>query len=245
MIISIWGLRLAQKTGGLFNKHQNDAAMDGNLDALAKRDFLDDQMNTDDFLDLILQDSHDDFNAVCNPQSTFFENETYGASSILPSGSLQENYAIDILDLISLEKVLELHQTVSWETPNEQTPSHDDSERKPFTDEVNFSSLPDHNYFQTKEKCDESSSNDKTDTSDVDQTTRPSVKKTSKYLERRKKNNVASKRSREIRKGKYVEMEIQANELEEENKKLRIRIEKLEMLTQQMKEILVKRLTKD
>lgn len=65
-----------------------------------------------------------------------------------------------------------------------------------------------------------------------------------KYRIRRDKNNVASKRSRETRKQKYVVMEERATELETINAGLRIKIEKLEALTKQMKEALVERLAK-
>jgi hypothetical protein len=62
-------------------------------------------------------------------------------------------------------------------------------------------------------------------------------------MERRKKNNVASKRSREIRKNKYVEMDEQAVELEKANEELRKKIEQLERLTLAMKDALVAKLS--
>lgn len=65
-----------------------------------------------------------------------------------------------------------------------------------------------------------------------------------KYLERRRKNNIASRRSREIRKIKYSEMEEKARHLELENKRLKEKIAKMEMLTAQMKETLIARLRK-
>ena len=70
---------------------------------------------------------------------------------------------------------------------------------------------------------------------DVDETRR-------KYLERRRKNNIASRRSREIRKIKYSEMEQKAMHLESENKRLKEKIAKMEILTAQMKETLIARL---
>jgi len=66
--------------------------------------------------------------------------------------------------------------------------------------------------------------------------------KHSRYLERRKKNNIASKRSRETRKNKFVEMDVETHNLEKANEELRKRIEQLESLTKQMKEALVARL---
>lgn len=64
----------------------------------------------------------------------------------------------------------------------------------------------------------------------------------SKYKERRVKNNIASKRSRETRKQKFVQMEDQTLELERSNAELRVKIEQLEKLTKQMKDTLVQRL---
>jgi hypothetical protein len=69
------------------------------------------------------------------------------------------------------------------------------------------------------------------------------VVKRKKYLERRKKNNIASKRSREIRKNKFLEMDTETDQLEQANVDLRKRIELLENLTKRMKEALVAKLS--
>ena len=66
--------------------------------------------------------------------------------------------------------------------------------------------------------------------------------KDNKYLERRRKNNIASRRSRETRKQKFVNMDRQAEELEAQNAKLRIKVAELEKLTKIMKDILVAQL---
>lgn len=68
-------------------------------------------------------------------------------------------------------------------------------------------------------------------------------KKSTKYLERRRKNNIASKRSREMRKNKFLTMDEQAAELEKANDELRQKIEQLESLTKKMKEALVAKLS--
>jgi hypothetical protein len=60
-----------------------------------------------------------------------------------------------------------------------------------------------------------------------------------KYLERRRKNNAASKRSREIKKNKLADMEVQVVDLEQNNDCLRRRIDRLERLTTMMKSLLV------
>lgn len=69
------------------------------------------------------------------------------------------------------------------------------------------------------------------------------VVKRSKYLERRKKNNIASKRSRETRKNKFVEMDEQSLQLERANEELKEKIKALESLTKRMKEALVAKLS--
>ena len=63
-----------------------------------------------------------------------------------------------------------------------------------------------------------------------------------KYRERRVKNNIASKRSRETRKQKFTLMELKAIELEAANEELEKKVTELEGLTKRMKEILVQRL---
>lgn len=60
-----------------------------------------------------------------------------------------------------------------------------------------------------------------------------------KYRHRREKNNVASKRSRDIRKKKFVEMGSEAERLIADNARLELRVVELEKLAKQMKEILV------
>lgn len=60
-----------------------------------------------------------------------------------------------------------------------------------------------------------------------------------KYRELRDKNNEASKRSRMNRKLKELQMEQLADELEERNKKLKVRADILEDMTKRMKEALM------
>lgn len=65
----------------------------------------------------------------------------------------------------------------------------------------------------------------------------------SKYRERRDKNNVASQRSRRIRKEKYIQMEQEADELEIKNNKMMEKITELEKLAKFMKAELIKKMT--
>ena len=66
----------------------------------------------------------------------------------------------------------------------------------------------------------------------------------SKYIERRNKNNIASRRSRQTRKQKFQDMEVQAEQLEKANEKLQQQVAELEKLTKIMKDILVQKLAK-
>lgn len=94
---------------------------------------------------------------------------------------------------------------------------------------------PDHNDYILKAKkprVAESKAND---------STKP-PSKAEKYLERRKKNNIASKRSRETRKQKFTEMELQAQRLEQHNEELRKKVESLEAMAKEMKETLIHKL---
>jgi len=68
------------------------------------------------------------------------------------------------------------------------------------------------------------------------------IEKLRKYMERRKKNNLASKRSREIRKSKLLEIDTETVKLEKCNKELREHLEQLENLTEKLKEALLKKL---
>lgn len=61
------------------------------------------------------------------------------------------------------------------------------------------------------------------------------VSKTMKYVERRKKNNLASRRSRETRKRKYAEMQEEVFQLERKNDELRNQIAKMEWMSCTMK----------
>lgn len=224
------------------------------VDSSAKELLLDNPLATEEILELILPTSYDYFNSFPDvpgeviPEDSELEKEvTVDASSSSLSTNFTEMMA-DFADLISLDKVLALHQDWTESPLTELTSQNNCAGNKKrshdtILDDVrSFSPIPDHNYFinQKRPKFDESATSESCSGTE----TEPLPRRTTKYLERRKKNNIASKRSRETRKNRFLEMETQANELEGENDKLRDRISKLEKLTQQMKEVLVKRLTK-
>jgi len=217
---------------------------------VTKELLLDNPLTTDAILDLLLPAPYDCFDSFADVPIVIPENPELDKVTV-DASSLPINFSemmADFDELISLDQVLALHQ--DWtESPLTELPSQDNRKRSHnmILGEVrSFSPIPDHNYSfvnQKRQKFDESTTSESCSGTEAEQLPRGAVK-TTKYLERRKKNNIASKRSRETRKNRFLEMEVQANELESENDKLRDRIEKLEKLTQQMKEVLVKRLTK-
>lgn len=64
-----------------------------------------------------------------------------------------------------------------------------------------------------------------------------------KYRERRDKNNEASRRSREIRKHKFKNMDVEADVLVKKNEQLRKRIIELEAMAKTMKAVLIQKMT--
>jgi hypothetical protein len=234
------------------------------VDTSNKELLLDNPLASEEVLEFILPASYDyfdSFNEVTGeviPDNCEVDDKSVVTVDASPS-NLSTNFTemmSDFADLISLDKVLALHHDWTTESPlidltsqnncaadNNKKRSHDNDTM--IIDNVrSFSPIPDHNYSvinQKRSKFDESATSESCSGTETEV---PIPRRTTKYLERRKKNNIASKRSRETRKNRFLEMEVQANELEGENDKLRDRITQLEKLTQQMKEVLVKRLTK-
>lgn len=68
-------------------------------------------------------------------------------------------------------------------------------------------------------------------------------KSSHKYAERRRKNNIASRRSRQTRKQKFASMEQRAEDLERTNAQLEEKVVELENLTKMMKQVLVEKLS--
>ena len=108
------------------------------------------------------------------------------------------------------------------------------------------SSTSDHDYVSKKPRL-ESTSYEIESPSPVviasSSSTETSTTPKTKYRERRDKNNAASRRSRQIRKMKYVEMEGEADILEANNENLRKKIVELEKLAKFMKAELIKKMT--
>jgi len=98
----------------------------------------------------------------------------------------------------------------------------------------------DHSYT-AKRRCVSTVTMETSSAADSDDESVP-LSKEVKYLERRRKNNIASKRSRETRKQKFTAMEQQAIDLEKANENLRAKVTQLEELAKEMKDALIKRL---
>jgi hypothetical protein len=102
----------------------------------------------------------------------------------------------------------------------------------------------DHDYVSTKKlKKASTVEEDVKPSSSTTRTTTATGKSGSKYRERRDKNNIASRRSRQIRKQKFVEMDKEADRLTTENERLRTKIDELESLAKVMKAELIKKMT--
>lgn len=63
------------------------------------------------------------------------------------------------------------------------------------------------------------------------------------YLERRKKNNISSKISRANKKRAYSEIDEKCSRLETDNEEMKVKIDELENLNKQIKDLLVERFT--
>lgn len=115
------------------------------------------------------------------------------------------------------------------------------------TEDSVFSSTIDHcDYTKKRPRFSESTSemSDSDAESTVSSVSYQSMSLTSaeRKVQRRIKNNIASRRSRETRKQKFSAMEEEALELERKNKELTQKVMELETLAKQMKAVLVKRL---
>jgi leukemia factor-related protein len=168
-------------------------------------------------------------------------------------------------ELSALHELTNANDPTITRTPLTQTATLQSPDSRPqnpvIPQAVDFTLSPDHSYYTTvkqseKRKFSEMSNDDKEEDEEEEEefsvcgssysdSAAPldTATKRTKYIERRMKNNVASKRSREIRKNKYVEMDEQAVELEKANEELRKKIEQLERLTLAMKDALVAKLS--
>jgi len=159
--------------------------------------------------------------------------------------STENNIPTDILSLAAAD-ILEPTPTQNREATNVETLNFSNSESFNFniidSSESQVIEIPsvaaealtsDHDYVKVKAHKEEEEEEEVIKK-------RPSA---NKYRERRVKNNIASKRSREIRKQKHSVLEEQAEHLVKENARLQEQIVQLEALTKEMKASLIQKMT--
>ena len=112
------------------------------------------------------------------------------------------------------------------------------------TEQVPDSSTSDHDYVVKKPRLVSTSYEIESPTPVTSSTITSTATPPTKYRERRDKNNAASRRSRQIRKDKFVKMEVEAEELAVKNDRLRAKIVELEKLAKFMKAELINQMTK-
>lgn len=121
--------------------------------------------------------------------------------------------------------------------------------KRPLTDtdelDAVFTSTIDHCDYTKKRPRLSTVSSDISDCESTVSCTSSSISYTAaeKKVQRRMKNNIASRRSRQTRKNKFIAMEEEAFELEQKNKELALKVKELEDLTAKMKAVLVQRLS--
>jgi len=173
------------------------------------------------------------------------ESSVFGAFSDDPmmgtsSGFLEE--FTDLSNFVLGEGTLDFDTVVALPTEPEEVVMATTSGLKRTASDASLDDVPppnpDHNDYTSKAKRLRMPSSTESETDDA----ALGVKAADKYTERRRKNNVASRRSRETRKQKFVAMEEQAAQLTISNRELRKKVEELEKMTKKMKEILVQRL---
>lgn len=159
--------------------------------------------------------------------------------------STENNIPTDILSLAAAD-ILEPTQTQNSVATNVETLNFSNSESFNFniinSSESQVIEIPsvasealtsDHDYVKVKADKEEEEEEEEVIKK------RPSA---NKYRERRVKNNIASKRSREIRKQKHNVLEDQAEHLVKENARLQEQIVQLEALTKEMKATLIQKM---
>ncbi|KAK6181065.1 hypothetical protein SNE40_009001 [Patella caerulea] len=214
---------LDQKTGGLFDEDQasDKFHVTGNDPA-------------SDLLSVI--DNGSDILSLNNFNPLFGEMDPFAEASLdsfvdLSAYLMEESIPVaDVTpDTVSVDDGTSATNKRKW---------HDVEEVVEIDTNPVLTTTPDHAYSAKKPRLTSAP-----DAYDTDQSSEASCSTPNKYRVRREKNNIASKRSREIRKNKFTEMEDKANLLVVENEKMREKIVELEALAKEMKAVLVARLS--
>jgi len=179
--------------------------------------------------DLSALDTLPDLHALAD-EDNFFEEFT-DLSNFLLTGN-DANFPLTPEVRADMDTVVPLPKVARQATKRTATEAFGDVAVVPVTPN------PDHNDYISKEK------RPRVSTSSIEESESEAtpLTKDEKYLERRRKNNIASRRSRQTRKQKFTDMEQQAMDLEDSNVALQQKVVELEKLTKMMKDILVKKL---
>ncbi|XP_076092891.1 uncharacterized protein LOC143064156 [Mytilus galloprovincialis] len=239
---SMTSLRLDQKSSGPFDKEWNDMTMDmTDLKEIKKEGLSLEDMDMDFPLGIDMPvDAH------TMSEDDFLDSFMDLSEFLLPEQPLEETE--EVKNVIQIEPLSN--------TPFMVEPVPEDSviceevvspvSVKRDIDDIDWHQYSDHDYV-TKKPCLSPSPDTEVETSIIASTSTSKIinmKVTTdkKYRERRNKNNVASRRSRETRKMKFVNMEDEANRLVVKNAELRERIAEMEILAKEMKTLLVQKL---
>jgi hypothetical protein len=253
------GIHSLQKTGGLFNETMNEYARTDWSEHMIS------QQISPSFIQSPIKDTTDFlFPVMCEPVSAEcdgVQKDILQEFLLLPPQSDIMADNIDFCEVFTdIENLIALDSTcgtpscipddISTIDLNSLIPITQDDISQLHTEHQTITTSPDHSYSTsmlpstTKRRFSELTNFEDEESEGTALPTVPvEVVKRTKYLERRKKNNIASKRSREMRKNKFLEMDGETTKLEQANEELRKRIELLENLTKKMKEALVAKLS--
>jgi hypothetical protein len=216
---SIRSLRLTQNICGLFDTGSTDAV--ASLERLPSVEFPSDLLSSDD--------------ATLDEMFAALEKGSMATGDVAPSNTRLPS---DTSDLLSLDGDFNFMQNSSEfcevftdidQLLLDAQPSTSTAEGVNPLKRTAAVLLDDHNDYTLKK-------------SRIETTEKEPVSTKEKYLERRRKNNVASQRSRAKRKQKNSELIDQAAELEERNAELRRKVEDMEILAKEMKSVLIQTL---
>jgi len=166
-----------------------------------------------------------------------------GSDLLSSIGSYFNESFIDFSDYLTkgTSDDFEMAEAVAVETDSKEVKGKKRNASEAFPIKTEAVLNPDHcDYISKKRRLSSTSSMDSTSTVD---TGMPEMSRLEKYRERRRKNNIASKRSRETRKDKFNSMEQKAIELEKHNAELQQKVKELESLTKRMRETLIQKMT--
>ncbi|XP_052091635.1 uncharacterized protein LOC127728328 [Mytilus californianus] len=237
---SMTSLRLDQKSSGPFDKEWNDMTMDmTNFKEIKKESLSLEDMNFPLDIDMPV-DAHN------MSEDDFLDSFMDLSEFLIPEQPLEEMEEVqNVIHIEPLSNPSFVVEPVPEESIIcEEVVSPVSVKRE--IDDIDWQPNSDHDYVTKKPRLSPSPDTDVETTKIASTSTSKSINRKvapdQKYRERRNKNNVASRRSRETRKMKFVEMEDEANRLVVVNAELREKIAEMEILAKDMKALLVQKL---